>query len=405
MIIKMASLLYMYAGCSLRSIPKALEVVGMYFPNIGQTPHFSTVITWIEKLGLATLHNPKKKLKDYCMIVDGSIVVGGQQMMVALGVPANAAANETAISYSDVEVMRMELNEQWKSENVKEFIQETVINNGDESPIYALSDQGGNIKNAFSALSIIRHNDISHCFASYMKSIYESNNEFQTFENHLSSTRKLTLSEVGKYMPPKARTKARWMNIFIGVDWAKRMLDCSMKWTKKMHYFFGFIQRDAAIIEELSEVKIIVDYILMTIKTKGLSSETISEAKDKAKALLLISDNTRKLYKYIIKYLNDEAKLLSIEHPVHHASSDSIESLFGFTKHKTKCSRHTGFTSLSLVMPLKTRMGEIESCRGFDVVYCLATTSLPKVEQWKKEMFSSSYVMNRRTVLSYEKVI
>lgn len=365
-----------------------------YHDNNGDIPVFSTIETWIKKLGLDTYKDKAKNLKDYAMIMDGSVVVGGQQMMVALGVNADASENNKAISYSDVNVLGMKLKPTWNSKETEIFLNEVIKQHG--TPLYGLTDGGSNLKNAFSNSNIQRHCDIGHSMAAWLRRIYSEDADYKRFEKHFGDTRRLNLTNVAYLMPPKCRTKARWMNIFIPVKWAMKMLDNSFKWNKYERFHYGFIQSDATIIEELYSVSNIVDKILSMLKCNGLSRHSISQVKHLAQGLLCISNHTRDLYKCIIDYLESEMKLLSLEHPNHQISTDCIESLFGYVKMKTKANRNTGFTSLSLVMPLKTKMGNIALCRKFNVVDRLNRTTINDIQEWRKSDFYSTYAMQKR---------
>lgn len=401
MIVKMSALLYMYAGCSLRSIPKALEVIDVFYRNDNdKLPVFTTVETWVKKLGLDTYKEKYDRLEDYCLIMDGSVVIGGQQMMVALGTSADAPQDGKALSYSDIKVLGMELKTCWNSNEVAEFTEKIIEQHG--TPQYCLSDAGGNLRKAFREKGLPWHCDIGHSVATWLKNIYSENADYKLFENHLGATRKYALSSVAYLMPPKCRTKARWMNIFIPVKWAMQMLENSHKWSKTERYFYGFIQSDASIIEELYRVSELVNNILSICKCNGLSEETIAQAKQIAKDLMLISDCTRLLYVCIVEYLDREKTLLTEAHPIHNISSDCMESMFGYVKEKTGANRTTGFTTLSLIMPLKTKMGSIEACRTFDVVDGLRRTSVTDVESWRKSDFNSTFAIRKRMMTNRE---
>lgn len=52
-IIKMAALMYTYAGCSFRSVAKAVEVINFVFPSLGLAEVLHTSVRdWVRKIGL-----------------------------------------------------------------------------------------------------------------------------------------------------------------------------------------------------------------------------------------------------------------------------------------------------------------------------------------------------------------
>lgn len=98
----------------------------------------ATVETWVTKSGLAALKGVAKSIKDaYALIMDASISVGDQQLLLFLKVPAKHIGH--ALQHADVEVADMKVATNWPAESVKDMAQDIIDKEGAE-PEYLLSD-------------------------------------------------------------------------------------------------------------------------------------------------------------------------------------------------------------------------------------------------------------------------
>lgn len=50
-------------SASFRAIEKIMMIVGSYLVTMNQTPAYSTILTWLQKIGYYELTKPKKKSK------------------------------------------------------------------------------------------------------------------------------------------------------------------------------------------------------------------------------------------------------------------------------------------------------------------------------------------------------
>ncbi|MCF0168389.1 MAG: hypothetical protein HUJ93_07105, partial [Bacteroidales bacterium] len=339
-----ALLLCVYAGCSPRQAAKSIEVFNRMFRGmLGRNPGQTTIRTWLAKAGLDALKCKSRNHDEaYCIIMDASISVNDQQMLLALKVPADHTGK--ALTHADEEVVGMAVSGNWPAAKVKEFCEEIAEEQG-HSPEYYLTDNGKNLSRADELLELPHHRDISHTLAIYLKQVYEKDEEFVAFKNLVGNTKHLALTKFAYLMPAKQRSMVRFMNLYPIVDWAKKILDNYHRMTADERYFYSFVTRNASLVEELDEVMTTYADMMKICKKEGFSVANVARCKKLlAQRLPSGSERPRRLRDMIADYLDTKSKLLTSEHPSHNISSDIIKSDFGIFKDSMPANKTNGFT-------------------------------------------------------------
>lgn len=396
----MSLLLCVYAGVSPRQASKAVEVVAFLFSGLlGKAPCHTTIRTWLAKMGVDTMkHKNIDITQAYALILDASISVNDQQLLLALKVPADHTGK--ALTHADEEVVGMAVSNNWPAEKVKEFCDE-IISEQKHAPEYCITDNGRNLKKAMDLLESPHHKDISHTFAMYLKWVYEHDEEFVNFKNLVGNTKHLALTRFAYLMPPRQRSMARFMNMYPIVDWAKKLLLNYPKMTKDEKYYFSFVYRNAGFVEELDEVISTYTDIMKLCKQEGFSLKTIGKCKQIMRQRLLDgNERMRRLKNYMNDYFDTECKLLTTKHPVHNISSDIIESDFGLFKDKMPMNKTNGFTESILFVPLKSRLHDIDSVKRININTAMERTTMDDVRQWKIHNLKNNPIVKRRNMLS-----
>ena len=362
-----AFLLCIYVGSSPRKAAKSLEVFNFMFHGLlGESPCHTTIRTWLAKMGLDAIKHKDRTLDEaYAIIMDASISVGDQQMLLALKVPADHTGK--ALTHADEEVVGMAVSENWPAAKVKEFCEEIAQEQG-HKPEYYITDNGKNLSKAIELLQLPHHRDISHTLAVFLKQVYEKDEEFVAFKNLVANTKHLALTKFAYLMPPKQRSMARFMNMYPIADWAKKVLQNYPRMTKDEKYYFSFVPRNASFVEELDEVMTTYTDIMKMCKQEGFSVETVAECKRVLNQRLLDgSERMRQLHRLITSYLDTESALLTVEHSNHNVSSDIIESDFGIFKDSMPSNKTNGFTESILYIPLRPKACNLEDAAKIDI--------------------------------------
>lgn len=399
-LIKTAFLLCIYAKCSPREAAKSLEVFNFMFEGLlGDPPCHTTIRTWLAKLGLDAIKNKHISIEEaYAIILDASISVGDQQLLLALKVPADHTGK--ALTHSDEEVVGMAVSENWPAAKVKDFCEE-ITREQKHKPEYYITDNGRNLKTAIGALGLPHHRDISHTLAVYLRQIYEKDEEFVNFKNLVANTKHLALTKFAYLMPPKQRSMARFMNLYPIVDWAKKMLQNYPRMTRDEKYYYSFVPRNASLVEELDEVLTAYTDIMRICKQEGFSHTTVKRCKTLlAQRMLGGNERMRQLLRLITDYLDKESELLTGEHPKHNISSDIIESEFGIFKDSMPYNKTNGFTESILYIPLRSKVNVLANANKIDIKTIMERRTVKEVKIWKKESLKPNPMTKRLNLLT-----
>ena len=394
-----AFLLCIYAGCSPRQAAKSLEVFNFMFHGLlGDSPCHTTIRTWLAKMGLDAIKHKNRTLDEaYAIIMDASISVGDQQMLLALKVPADHTGK--ALTHADEEVVGMAVSENWPAAKVKEFCEEITQEQGHE-PEYYITDNGKNLSKAIGLLELPHHKDISHTLAVFLKQVYGKDEEFVAFKDLVANTKHLALTKFAYLMPPKQRSMARFMNMYPIADWAKKILLNYPRMTRDEKYYFSFVPRNASLVEELDEVMTAYTEIMRMCKQEGFSVQTVEKCKAcLSQRLLDGNERMRQLHQLIVDYLEKESVLLTEKHPNHNISSDIIESDFGIFKDCMPSNKTNGFTEAILYIPLRPKACNLGDAAQIDIKTIMERRTVKEVKQWKKECLKANPMTKRRNLL------
>ena len=370
----------------------------MFHGLLGESPCHTTIRTWLAKMGLDAIKHKDRTLDEaYAIIMDASISVGDQQMLLALKVPADHTGK--ALTHADEEVVGMAVSENWPAAKVKEFCEEIAQEQG-HKPEYYITDNGKNLSKAIGQLDLPHHRDISHTLAVFLKQVYEKDEEFVAFKNLVANTKHLALTKFAYLMPPKQRSMARFMNMYPIADWAKKVLQNYPRMTKDEKYYFSFVPRSASLVEELDEVMTTYTDIMKMCKQEGFSVETVAECKRVLNQRLLDgNERMRLLHRLIISYLDTESALLTVEHSNHNVSSDIIESDFGIFKDSMPSNKTNGFTESILYIPLRPKACNLEDAVKIDIKTIMERRTVNEVKQCKTEHLKTNPMSKRRNLL------
>ena len=180
-IIRMAVLMYVYAGDSFGSVSKSLEVVNFVFPHLHlPVPSGVTVREWVLKSGLESMKGgfrDKGIGEAYAVIMDESITISGHKLLLTLKVPVDQP--DGALGLTDVKVADIDVAPSHNGEDVREAVGRVAERKG-SVPAYAVTDNGTNLVKGLKEAGIVRHSDVGHTLGTFLKSVYGEDEEFKT---------------------------------------------------------------------------------------------------------------------------------------------------------------------------------------------------------------------------------
>ncbi len=104
---------------------------------MGKLPCYNSVANWVRKLGLSVYEEDAPQGRKYAQIIDESIMINKEKLLVVLGVPAEHTGKP--LNHEDVTVLGMHIGSCFKRDDVKEAIEKASEKSG-SSPEYGVSD-------------------------------------------------------------------------------------------------------------------------------------------------------------------------------------------------------------------------------------------------------------------------
>ena len=197
-----------------RSISKLVSYLNKKLNwGLEKIPCANTIENWVKKSGYC-IYNKKSESEseqsDYALIIDESMMLGSEKMMLSLSIPVQKISSEPT-KYGYVKVLDISVRSKWNSENIKEIFNRTEERHG-KSPSYIVSDNDSKLVKAMREQSCIHIRDISHSLALHVEKLYKNDADFQAMTKSISQVKIREVRRPTSYLlPPRQRTIARFM--------------------------------------------------------------------------------------------------------------------------------------------------------------------------------------------------
>ena len=134
----------MRTPCGLRTVVTILEIfTELLGDKFGKVPCYNTVENWVKKLGLSVYQDDQPcKDKKFAMVVDESIAINGQKLLLTLGIPSEHQGRP--VKHEDVTILDMSVSKNFNGDDVQDRIEEAEKSAGN-APDYIISDNGHNL--------------------------------------------------------------------------------------------------------------------------------------------------------------------------------------------------------------------------------------------------------------------
>jgi hypothetical protein len=220
--------MYLSAGLGSRGVPRVLRLLEPWFP-VG-VPAYTTVLNWVYRCGLAILQRPPPRREDWIFVSDHTLGLGASKCLVILGIPASQLA-ETGYSppHQAMQVLAVAVTTHstgaWVATVLREVAQRTGV------PVQIVADRGSDLHKGIAlfqqeqAPNCVETYDISHRIATLFKAELSPDDRWTTFLAHARATlASFQQTELAFLLPPRQRTKARFMHVDTHVAWARNVL-------------------------------------------------------------------------------------------------------------------------------------------------------------------------------------
>ena len=377
-----------------------LEIINDSFAGVlGRIPSRNTIENWVKKCGL-DIYNSTGNLHqstDYAMVIDESMMIGSQKLLLTLGVPAKHQGSP--LTLEDVSILDMAVSSSWNSDRIKDRLLVASDKVG-YHPEYVISDNASIMTAGVSKAAFTLHRDISHSLGMLLERCYKNEEDFIAYTKKLTDAQlKYNMKKIAFLLPPKQRTIARFINLSDWVEWSRKMLNIYHNLSLEERTVFAFVPENASLIDELSEVIESLRYINEKCKHHGLSRMTIKQCLEYSQILFRGNFRMRTLGDAICGFLLEEGKILENKTNTHNNSSDVIESAFGIYKQRKSPNKLYGVTSFILFIPAYTKLSK-KDVKNNSIKKHIENVKLAQIHQWEKANLMQNLVTKRIKTLN-----
>ena len=220
--------MYLQAGLGSRGIPSVLQLFAPWLPM--RVPAHTTVLNWVCRCGLALLQRAPERREDWLYVVDQTIALGRAKCLVILGIPASRLV-ETGYSpgHHAMQVLAVEMTTHSTGAWVATVLGETAQRTG--VPRQIVADHGSDLHKGIAlfqqtqAPACVETYDISHRLATSLERELTRDERWNGFLAHCRTTlASFQQTDLAFLLPPRQRTKARFMHLEVHVQWAQQLL-------------------------------------------------------------------------------------------------------------------------------------------------------------------------------------
>lgn len=347
---------------------------------------------WIKKIGYTQLVLPKVKADDWIIIVDESIGIGQEKVLVILGIRQSQIDFTRPLMLQDMEPITVRSREHWTGKDVSSELR--IVQQKLGTVKYAVTDGGSALRSALSEVSINQVYDITHAIAIFLQRMYEGDDSFKDYTHQAGQMRyKLCCSKYAHLIPPNQRTKSRFLNIDTISKWGLNVLKAlknnslSAEDRLKLQWVMG----NKLLIKELDKIMAVVKKISILLKTEGLSWQAISKCVSWLRKFK--SGKLKQFREYMLNYLTENSKLIKHRKEKLLCCSDIIESSFGRYKNELSKNPMSGITDLVLIIPALTVKLTSDAVNA-----AIDNCTVKNIELWKQTNLCNSLLSKRKKV-------
>jgi hypothetical protein len=221
--------LVLRAGTRLRRTAAVMAINFRWCGVNAPVASYYSVRLWLLRLGLYQLIRPKTKADDWIWIVDHTVQLGPWKCLIVLGIRQSAwDAQDRVLSHDDVELIDLQPVSESNGKVVYRQLKAAAAKTG--IPRAIVSDNGSDLHCGIDRFRKTHRKtawmyDIKHKTACLLKHALEHDASWHTFAAEVHRFKQqVALTELAGLAPPHQRSKSRYMNLDVVVDWAERSL-------------------------------------------------------------------------------------------------------------------------------------------------------------------------------------
>jgi hypothetical protein len=395
--------LVLHTGISFRGAAAALALITQRWHLPLPTPSFSTIRSWIIRLGCYALCHPLDRDVPWVWLVDHTVQIGKQKLFVILGCPCPAVPfGERSLCLADLQLIALVPMESSTHEQVTTELHQVTERTG--TPRLIVSDHAGDLRKGIEQFQE-RHpgtayvHDVAHYGANVLENRWERDGRWHEFLSQLKQTNlKLRQTAQAYLLSPALRSKARFMNVGPLLRFADRVLRLLERQSpdecveQKYDWLRGF--REA--LADWQEQHRVVQTTIEHVRRHGVNAATESEL-EQLWGRLSEKPGTQMVAGYMRVYARKYGSQARVGETLV-GSTDVLESSFGKLKRLEGEASRDGFTGMVLALGAMT--GESDEAT---VQAALENVPQKKAEGWVKRTIGPTMGWLRRRLLGKQK--
>jgi hypothetical protein len=357
-------------------------------------------------LGYYKLTRPKDQADDWVWIADHTVQMGNEKCLVILGTRLSTLPPAgQCLRHEDVELIALLPVEKSSGQVVYQQLEACIEKTG--IPRSIVGDHGSDLKAGIERfcrahLETCFVYDIKHKTALMLKQELKEDETWLAFTRLAAQTKsRVQQTALAPLAPPNQRTKARYMNVDILVDWGQKMLTFLDRQQAELDTSFdpeqvqeklGWLSHFRPSLEEWAELLQFTASAESFVRHQGLYSSAHLDLEKRLPSLAHTHRNERIKQELVAFVAQEAAKARPSERLL--GSSEVIESVLGKLKRLEQDQAKSGFTSLLL------SLGALVATTTTEVIRkALETVPTKEVLAWCEETLGRSVQAKRREAL------
>lgn len=320
---------------------------------------YYSVRLWLLRLGLYQLTRPKVQADDWMWIMDHTMQLGERKCLIVVGIRQSAwNAEDRVLDHDDVELIDLVPVTESNGKVVYQQLKAAAAKTG--VPRAIVSDGGSDLHAGIERFRQTHRStawlyDIKHKTACLLKHALEHDTSWQGFVERVHRFKQqVSLTDLAALAPPQQRSKARYMNVDVLVDWAGQsllLLDRPQAMRKaglnvrRVEEKLGWLRKFAPQVRRWREMLSVIGAAEHYVRQEGIHAKAAEElAAVLPKSPIPAVGRLRKQLLEFVAIQGQQAckdeRLLG--------SSEVLESIIGKFKHLAGERGHHGLTGMVL---------------------------------------------------------
>lgn len=391
-----------------RAAERVLPVIGQWLGVELKVPTRGAMRSWCSRHGVAILQQSRQQADDWIWLVDHHVPIGKMVALVILGIRQSELPKDRPLRREDMKPLAIIPGTSRRKEDVEQALVELAEEIG--APLSIVADGASELHQGVKALEnrgfeVVLQDDIKHKAANILKKLLGQHPRFKEFESHLGkTTANIQQTELDHFLPPKKRTKCRFMNLGKLIDWAEMVLhhhrnpDAAGRQSVSAERFeekLGWLKEYEQDLHQWRQCRSIISTALKFTNGQGVYQGSTDALEEALLPLSVTSDLSRGVLKQLLAcYLTNEQKLTDSSYRSLRlvCSTEVLESSLAGLKSLQKHHLRGTLTSLLAVFPTLFEKATPESIR-----HSLDMVSNQNLKNWLHKSGLTNSTQARKT--------